>query len=146
VEEGVRLGREGAAVAESIGFTWWRGVTLGEVGERLLAAGEIDRAEEHLRDALEVLADVDDRVNLPIMLAALAALAARQGEAERAGRLWGALEAAADQEPRPTTANAQVEYAPYLEPVRGAAFDSAAVSGRALTIEDAAAWVLSTPG
>ena len=143
VEKGVGLGYECAAVAEAIGFTWWIGVSLGEVGEQLLAAGDIDRAAEALQRALAVIADVDDRVNLPIMLAAHAALAARQGNADRAGRLWGAVEAAAEQEPRPTTTAALAEYASYLEPVRGEVLDRAGERGRALSIEDAAALVLS---
>ena len=143
LEEGVRLGYESAAVAESIGFTWWRGVTLGEVGEQLLAVGDVDRAAEAMQTALAVLAEVDDRVNLPIILAAVAALAARQGDADRAGWLWGAVENAADDEPRPTTSAALAEYAPYVEPVHGDVFDRANKRGRALSIDEAVAQLLA---
>jgi tetratricopeptide (TPR) repeat protein len=143
VEAGVRLGYECAAVAEAIGFTWCIGVSLGEVGEQLLAAGDIDRAARALHRALAVLADVDDRVNLPIMLAAHAALAARQGNTGRAGRLWGAVEAAAEQEARPTTTAALAEYEPYVNPLRGQEFAAAHRRGRALSIEDATALALS---
>jgi predicted ATPase len=142
VEAGVRLGYESAAVAESIGFTWWKGVTLAEVGEQLLSAGDLDRAAAALQTALAVLADVDDRVNLPIMLAALAALAVRQGDTEQAGRLWGAVQTAAEQEPRSTTNAAIAAYAPYVEPV-GDEVHGAIQRGRALSIEDAAALVLA---
>jgi predicted ATPase len=143
VEQGVRLGYESAAVAEDIGFTWWIGVSLGEVGEQLLAAGDIDRAAEALQRALAVIADVDDRVNLPIMLAAHAALAAQQADADRAGQLWSAVETAAEQEPRPTTSAALAEYAPYLEAVPGEVFDRGRERGRALSIDEAVALALA---
>ena len=143
VEAGVRLGYESAAVAESIGFIWWKGVSLGEVGERLLTAGDLDRAAAALETALAALAEVDDRVNLPIMLAALAALAARQGNTEQAGRLWGVVLTAAEQEPRATTNAALAEYRPYVEPVDDEVFHRATQRGRALSIEEAAALVLA---
>jgi predicted ATPase/class 3 adenylate cyclase len=143
LEEGIRIGYEGAAVAESVGFIWWQGITLAEVGECLLVAGDIGRAAEALLAGIEVLARVDDRVNLPIILAAIAALAARQGNADRAGRLWGAVETAAEEEPRPTTTAALTEYAPYFEAVRGDVFDRACERGRSLAIDEAAAWALA---
>jgi predicted ATPase len=143
LEEGIRLGYESAAVAESVGFIWWKAVTLGEVGECLLVAGDIGRAAEALLAGIEILARVDDRVNLPIILAAVAALAARQGNADRAGRLWGAVETAAEQEPRPTTTAALAEYAPYLDAVRGDVFDRASERGRSLSIAEAVAELLA---
>ncbi|HET6850127.1 MAG TPA: adenylate/guanylate cyclase domain-containing protein [Gaiellales bacterium] len=137
VEAGVRLGYESAAVAESIGFLWGMGVSLAEVGEQLLAGGDLDRAAAALEVALAVLAEVGDRVNVPIMLAALAALAARQERPEHAGRLWGAVQTAAEREPRSTTTAALAEYEPYVETVGGEVFDRAAQRGRALSIEQA---------
>lgn len=92
---------------------------------------------------LASLAAVDDRVNLPIALAASAALAAQQNNPAQAGLLWGAAEAAAENEPRPTTDQALAEYAPYLQPVRGAVFDEARRRGRAFTIEDAVTHMLA---
>jgi hypothetical protein len=77
------------------------------------------------------------------MLAALAALAVWQGHTEQAGRLWGAVQTAAEQEPRSTTNAAMAEYGPYVEPVGGEVFRGAIQRGRALSIEDAAAPVLA---
>jgi hypothetical protein len=51
--------------------------------------------------------------------------------------LWGAVESAAESEPRATTQQSLAEYEPYLEPVRGAIFDEARQRGRSLTVEDA---------
>ena len=68
---------------------------------------------------------VRDLVNLPIALAAGAALAAQLGDPMRAGTLWGAAEAEAERTPRETTTRSLTEYEPYLEPVRGDAFEEA---------------------
>ena len=91
---------------------------------------------------LELLRSVHDVVNLPIALAAGAALAAQLGDPMRAGTLWGAVEAQAQRTPRGTTARALTEYEPYLEPVRGDAFEEAHVQGCALSLEDAVAYAL----
>jgi hypothetical protein len=73
---------------------------------------------------LESLAYVGDRVNMPIALAAAAALAAQHANGARAGLLWGAVDAAAENEPRAFATAALGEYEPHLERVRGATFDA----------------------
>src|SRR6185312_220936 len=143
LETGVRLGYESAALAESVGFTWWRGVTLAEIAEHLFAAGDHAAAAAPLADGLESIAAVDDRVNLPLVVAAAAAIAAQRSRAEQSGLLWGAVEAAAEFEPRPTTDSGLAQYAPYLEPVRGPEFDEARDRGRALSLDEAASRALS---
>jgi predicted ATPase/class 3 adenylate cyclase len=142
-EQGVRLAHEAASVAADIGFTWWRGVTLFATAEWLIAAGDADAAKPELRDGLAALASVPDLVNVPMALAACAAIAAVDGDPVRAGTLWGAAEAVGEREPRPTTAEALREYAPYVEPARGADFDRGRARGRALSLEDAVQHALS---
>jgi predicted ATPase len=137
LDEGVRLGYESAAVAESVGFTWWHGVTLVQLAEFLVTAGDLDAAARPFADGLRSLAAVDDRINLPIVVAAIAALAAQRGDAAQSGVLWGAVEVVAETEPRVTTDGALSEYAPRLEPVRGDAFEKARAWGRSLSLEDA---------
>jgi hypothetical protein len=136
-DEGLRLAYESAEIAKAVGFTWWHGGTLVQAAEYLIARDDPAAAAAPLHAGLESLAAVDDRINLPIALAASAALAAQQENPAQAGLLWGAVEAAAENEPRPTTDQALAEYEPYLKPVRGAAFDEARQRGRSLTIEDA---------
>lgn len=140
--EGTRLGYESAAVAESVGFTWWKSVALITVAEHLFAADDPESACSALAVGLEASAAVDDRVNLPYALAFAAALAARRENAAVAGLLWGSVEAAAVNEPRPTTASALLQYEPQLNRVRGAEYDEARERGRALTIEVAVAHAL----
>jgi predicted ATPase/class 3 adenylate cyclase len=136
-DEGLRLAYESAEIAKAVGFTWWHGGTLVQAAEYLIARGDPAAAAAPLHAGLESLAAVDDRINLPIALAASAALAAQQENPVHAGLLWGAVERAAANEPRPTTDQALAEYEPYLKTVRGAAFDEARQRGRSLTIEDA---------
>jgi predicted ATPase len=136
-EEGVRLAHEAAAAADSVGFTWWRGVTLLATSERLIAAGNLEAAKPEYREGLTTLADVPDLVNLPIAIAAGAAIAAGQGDAVGAGTLWGAVETAGERDSRPTTAEALREYEPYVAPVRGADFERGRSQGRKLSLEAA---------
>jgi predicted ATPase len=140
--EGLRLAREAADSAEATGQIWWRGVTLFGASEGLLALGELGSARELFSEGLELLRSVNDLVNLPIALAAGSALAAQLGDQVRAGTLWGALEAEAEREPRQTTTENVTFYEPFLEPVRGAAFDEARLHGRALSLAEAVAYAL----
>jgi predicted ATPase len=142
-DQGLRLAHEAAAVAADVGFTWWRGVTLFATAEWLLAAGDAHAAKPELREGLIALASVPDLVNVPMALVVCAAVAAADGDAARAGALWGAAEAAGEREPRPTTAEAFREYAPYVEPVRGADFDRTRTRGRALSLEEAVQYAVS---
>jgi predicted ATPase/class 3 adenylate cyclase len=140
--EGLRLAREAAAAAESAGMTWWRAVTLVGAAERLLEIGEPAMAPELFLEGLALLNSVQDLVNLPIALAAGAALAAQLGDPVRAGTLRGAAEAEAEREPRQTTIDNLRDYEPYLEPVRGDVFEEARARGRMLSLEEAVSYAL----
>jgi predicted ATPase len=137
-EKGLRLTLESASVAESLGFTWFKGVTLLGTAEHLVALNDPDAASPIFVDGLETLLSVQDRVNLPIALGVGAAIAAAQGWAEGAGTLWGAVETAAEREPRASTTQALSEYEPYLERVQGEAFEAGRRRGRTLSLEEAA--------
>jgi predicted ATPase len=140
--EGARLAREAADAAGELGFTWWRGVTLFGASEGLLTLGELEMSQEFFVEGLELLRSVHDLVNLPIALAAGAALAAQLGEPVRAGTLWGAVEAQAEREPLQPTTDNMTFYEPYLEPVRGPDFDQARARGRTLALDDAVAYAI----
>ena len=144
VERGSRLAHESASVAESAGFTWFRGVTLVQTAELLIAANAPEEAEKDFLDGLEALLSVQDRVNLPIALAAGAAIAAAKGDSALAGVLWGAVEAAAGREPRVTTTELGLdEYADYVERAQGEEFEAGRSQGRALSLEEAVQHALS---
>src|SRR6185437_4547517 len=133
---------EAADAAEDAGQIWWRGVTLFGACEDLLALDELAAAQPLFSEGLELLRSVHDLVNLPIALAAGAALAALEGDSARAGMLWGAVEAEAERAPKDTTTVNMAQYEPYLEPVRGDEFEEARGRGRALSLEEAVAYAL----
>jgi hypothetical protein len=142
-DEGVRLAHDAASVAESIGFDWMRGVTLLATAERLIAAGEPDAAADDFHAGLVSLASVRDQVKLPIAIAAGAAIAAQRGDGVQAGTLWGALEVAAEREPKPTTEQAIAEYLPFVERVRGEEFEQSRSHGRTLSLDEAVEYALA---
>jgi predicted ATPase/class 3 adenylate cyclase len=144
LELGLDLVHDSASVAESIGFSWWRGVALLSAAEWLIRRGDPKAARRELREGLSALAAVPDLVNLPIALATGAAIAAAEGDAMRAGTLWGAVEAAGDREPRPTTAGTLRECAPLIEPVRGTDFERGRAYGRELSLDAAVEYALAT--
>jgi hypothetical protein len=121
---------------------WWRGVSLLGSAEGQLELGELEGAQRDLVDGLATLRAVRDLVNLPIGLAAGAALAARLGDCVRAGTLWGALEAEVERAPKSSTTDNVTLYEPYLEPVRGKVFEEARSRGRTLSLDDAVAYAL----
>jgi predicted ATPase len=142
-QEGARLAHEASAAADAAGFRWWQGVTLLGAAEQQLRLDCPEAAERDFLGAVAVLESVRDLVNLPIALAVGAALAARMGDPERAGTLWGAAEADAERTSRATTTANLAEYESSLEPVRGGAFEAARLSGHELSLADAVAYVLS---
>jgi predicted ATPase len=139
---GTRLAREAAGAAQAEGKTWFAGVTLFATCEELIALGEPESATPFFSDGFELLRAVRDLVNLPIALAAGAALAAQLGDSARAGTLRGAVEAEADRTPRVTTTASMAQYEPYLEPVRGGVYEEARAHGRTLSLDDAVAYAL----
>jgi hypothetical protein len=141
-ERAAHLTRRAADAAEAEGKTWFRGVTLLGASEELLALGELETARQFFAEGLGRLDSVSDLVNLPIALAAGAALAAQLGEPARAGTQWGAAEAEAERTPRATTTESLTQYEPHLEPARGGPFDEARCEGRLLSLEQAVAYAL----
>jgi predicted ATPase len=139
---GARLTREAAKAAEAEGKPWFQGVALLGASEQLLALGELETAREFFSEGLELLRSVHDVINLPIALAAGAALAAQLGDPVRAGTLWGAVEAEAERTPRETTTETLTQYEPYLEPLRSDAFEDARKQGRTMSLDDAIAYAL----
>ena len=143
-DQGLRLALECAAAAESAGFTWWSGVTLTSAADWLIDGGDPEGALRIYLQGLAALLSVQDRVNLPYGLALGARIAAVQDDAERAGALWGALEAVAEREPKPTTEQAILEYGPYVERAAGPEFERGRAHGRALSLEEAVDYALTT--
>ncbi len=93
VDQAIELLTRSTELAGEVGFLWWQAGTLLELGELTVESGRLEEAEQWLRQGIELSQRLDDRLHLVYGLALLARLAAEQGSLERAGRLWGAIEA-----------------------------------------------------
>ena len=135
-------GRSGEAAAE-VGFTWWQMHQLYHGCEWSLELGRTDEAEAYAREALRLAAAIHDRQLTVYLLALLAATAAARGELEKAGAVWGAVEA---EEARGRIGQWETErgvYAARVLEYEGEAFDRRRAEGRRMTLPDAVEYALS---
>jgi predicted ATPase/class 3 adenylate cyclase len=78
--------------AEVVGVRWWRAGMLIELAALSLDAGRLDDAEAKARESLELANPMRDYGGRVFGVGVLACVAAERGDADRAGRLWGAIE------------------------------------------------------
>jgi predicted ATPase/class 3 adenylate cyclase len=98
-ERAVELIEESLAGAREFGDSWWEAAQLDSLAEMALDQGDLARANRLCRESLTLALEIGDRLGVGHCVALLAAVAARRGDPERAGCLWGgldALEAAGD--------------------------------------------------
>ena len=75
-----------------MGWDWWEAGQLRSAATFEREHGNLEAAEDHALRTLELALGLGDRRRLVFAAAELAILAAERGDAERAGRLWGAVE------------------------------------------------------
>jgi len=88
----LELALESAAIARDVGWDWWETGQLHSAAMFERELGNLDAAEAHARRALDLAMALGGRQNILFSVAELAIIAAGGGDAERAGRLWGAVE------------------------------------------------------
>jgi predicted ATPase/class 3 adenylate cyclase len=136
-ERAFELYERSAALSEESGFTWWRVNVLLTLAELLLERGRIPESDARAREALPLLARMADRQQTVYALALLARSAAETGQAARAGRLWGAVEA---EEARSPVGQWEDERDNYAEPIlahAGPEFERGRRDGWNLSLWDA---------
>ncbi len=110
------------------------------LGSVLLQVGDLDAAEQHLGEALR--RDTGDEHNqLPYTLLGFAGLAARRGDANRAGTLLGAVTAHFERIGEIVDPAEGVELASHIDAAQSAdasTYDAAYSAGRNVSIEEAA--------
>ena len=131
-------------MAADVGFTWWELSMIAYAGDCEFELGRIDESERTDRRALELARQIDDRQALIYSLAHVARNAAVRGDARRAGRLWGALEAEAERAPVGQWEAEREKYAEGLTAVHGAEFAHARDEGRLLSFEAAVSEALGS--
>jgi predicted ATPase len=92
-DAGLDLMEQSTATAAGCGFHWWEARMLLRLGKRRRSLRHADEAEASALAGLRLAAELDDRRRTVQLLDLLAALAADRGDAQRCGRLRGAVEA-----------------------------------------------------
>ena len=136
-ERAAELLEQSAGLAAETGFFWWRAHTLYELGEIAVESRNLESAEERLRQALEQAVGIGERQLTIYTLALLARTAAERGAAERAGVLWGAVEAEEQREPVGQWEAERDEYAAPILANEGPALARGREKGRSLALADA---------
>jgi predicted ATPase len=139
---GHELIEQSIAVAHEVGFTWWEAGKLGELARSALEAGETEQGEQWAADSLRLSRDMAGRQRLVPGLARLAWAAAQRRDVDRAGKLWGAVEAEEQRGRLGAWEAVREEYESQLGIVAGPDFERAREAGRSLSLEEAVDWAL----
>jgi predicted ATPase/class 3 adenylate cyclase len=141
VERALELLEESARLCEQIGFTWMQASAVMDIAEMSAELGRAEVAEERAREGLRLAHSLFDRAFTVFGLALLALFAAGSDH-ERAGRLWGAIEAEVARKPIGLWAHEEQRFADAILPLAGPTFEDARASGRTLPLDEAVAYAL----
>jgi tetratricopeptide (TPR) repeat protein len=142
----IELTLEGAAIAREIGWGWWESGQLSAAAWFERERGNLDAAEGHALRSLKLSLSLGDRRRAVLTAAKLAVIAAERLDAERAGRLWGAIESEQASRPFRQWENRREELEALVLRVDGPAFASARAEGCLLSIAEAAGLELAPAG
>jgi predicted ATPase/DNA-binding SARP family transcriptional activator len=135
LEQSLELTRE-------TGFHWWEMMTLLDLASLERARSRLADAEARALDGLTVAREIGDTIGTTAALANLARLARDRGHLERAGRLWGAVEAADAARPEIEWAIDRQAWEMDVIAGGGPDFDEARRHGRGLSLDEATAYAL----
>ena len=145
VDEALELQVRAGDFARDAGDDWWRADTLQHLADRALIAGRVDIAGPAAREALRWSRSIADRQSTVYAMALLALEASATGRHDRAGRLWGGIQAEVDRGgPLGQWELEQESIRGKLE-AGGDVFAAAVRAGRSMSLDDAVAEAL-TPG
>jgi predicted ATPase len=138
---GLELLEESAELAGKIGWRWWRAGTLSALAEVAIADERIGDARGLLHEAVDLALQLGDRVGLSWYLSQFALALLYESRSKDAGRIWGAVEAAAAFIPGgPWPRDMQRLQSEVLALV-DIAFETGREEGRSLSLEEAATWM-----
>jgi predicted ATPase/class 3 adenylate cyclase len=145
-ENAAELMERSAALARASGFVWWELHCVYLRCEWALEGGDSAAAERLAREAHDHTRRIGDRRVAVYLLAILARLEAEAGRLERAGLLWGAIEA---EETRGPVGQWEAERDTYAGPVlahAGGEFDVGREAGRGMRLDEAIERALAGSG
>ena len=136
-EGALQLFEESSVLLEQVGFTWMQANAVLDVAELSRELGQPALAEERAREGLRLSYELVERRLIVYSLALLARFAAADGRAERAGRLWGAIEAEEARGPLGHWEGERERYAAAVLEQSGQEFEAARSAGRRLSLDEA---------
>jgi len=142
-ERALELFELSVTMCEQVGFTWMQANRLHDIADLSFELGRGEVAELRGREAVELARQVGDRQMVVYTLALLARSAAADGRPERAGRLWGAVEAEEARGPLGQWEHERDEYATRVLVAADAGFEAARLAGRTLSLDEAVEYALS---
>ena len=138
----VELNEQSIVLLEQIGHTWLLKGALLDSADLARELGQTQKGDERAREGLRLAAELGDRQGTVFAIATLAELSTAAGRLERAGRLWGALEAEADRSPVGDWERQRDEVAQTI--VRDdPAFEEGREAGRRLSLDEGVAYGLA---
>jgi len=140
------LERESLELLRGIGpWAWGETSRLRTMAEIASHLGWHDRADEHGRESLAIARLSGDRIKSLIALAALAVVAIRAGDVERAGRIWGAIETEERRSFLGWWSTYRGRYDEVANARPGPVFDEARAAGREVALDDMIEEALARP-
>jgi predicted ATPase len=125
-------------LSEQVGWKWWQVGAIGHAAEYSFNLGRLEEAAEYARRSLLLALDLNMRIEITDSLQLLAVVAAADGDAERAGLLFGAVEAESERgRLGQWEAWSRKELIRELSPVAGPQFEHAVARGKTLTLHAA---------
>jgi predicted ATPase len=137
LEAGAELIEQSANLADEIGFPWWRSRMLRKLVDCLLELGRTGEAEVAAQESLRLMNEIGDRQMIVFTLARLARIAGETAREERAGLLWGAIEAEEDRRRMGAWAKERDRLGAPVLAHAGPAFEQGRDRGRLLSLEEA---------
>ena len=134
----IELRLQSAAIAHGIGWAWWESGQFRGAAAFERERGNLDAAGGHALRSLELSLGLGDRRRVVFAAAELAVIAAERGDAEQAGRLWGAIESEQAARPVRQWENHREEVEALVLVVDGPAFSHAREEGSLMSIGEAA--------
>jgi hypothetical protein len=138
VERSCELFLESAAIAHDAEWTWWELSQLGSAAWAERARGRLDAADDLAYRSLALAVGIGDRQHTVFAGALLAAIAAARGDSDRAGLIWGAVEAEAAGGRVGQWERDRQEFEELVLTVDGPGFADARIEGGMLSISEAA--------
>jgi hypothetical protein len=143
IEDSLALSLSAERIAAEVGWKWWQASCFDSAAQAALRLDRPQEGERYGQHALLLAQEIGARQGITGGLALLAWAAALRGDPDRAGRLFGAVEAEAERgRLGQWETNERDEFAGRLAAVAGPELERGIAEGKALTLEGAAAVAL----